>query len=315
MEHNLENLKLKDLQEICKKYNLKTYGKKSDIVKRIRDHEIAQIEHIEVALTATDSNTNENDESKMDNLELDNVESSDEGELVDVLDYNQSHTKSDTSCETVYQKETNSNKRIAVKTFFHLTSEYEDRESALSVIQDEYYRVRMSNTKEGQKERFACKYSGCNKKCYILYTLNNATLSLWFNDQEHNHDEANIKEKKEWGINLTTKEAIDKLFRAGTKSAGKILSVLRIYQQETIKDKDNKSISNPDFISNIVLPTSRQITNYVNNTLKPKVVVVNFNYANLTKWVENHLNVPESEDEIFVIDSVINIVYHYQQKN
>jgi hypothetical protein len=188
-----------------------------------------------------------------------------------------------------------------------LTSEYEDRESALSVIQDEYYRVRMSNTKEGQKERFACKYSGCNKKCYILYTLNNATLSLWFNDQEHNHDEANIKEKKEWGINLTTKEAIDKLFRAGTKSAGKILSVLRIYQQEKIKDKDNKSVSNPDFISNIVLPTSRQITNYVNNTLKPKVVVVNFNYANLTKWVENHLNVLESEDEIFVIDSVINI--------
>jgi hypothetical protein len=88
------------------------------------------------------------------------------------------------------------------------------------------------------------------------------------------------------------------------------------------------------------LPTSRQITNYVNNTLKPKVVVVNFNYASLTKWI------PESEDEIFVIDSVINIndlipkgisfyihfitiyiflnifilkhlrfVYHYQQKN
>ena len=33
---------------------MKTYGKKSDIVKRIRDHEIAQIEKIEVALTATD---------------------------------------------------------------------------------------------------------------------------------------------------------------------------------------------------------------------------------------------------------------------
>ena len=53
MEQNLDNLKLKDLQEICKKFNLKTYGKKSDIVKRIRDHEIAQIEKIEVALTAT----------------------------------------------------------------------------------------------------------------------------------------------------------------------------------------------------------------------------------------------------------------------
>jgi hypothetical protein len=110
MEHNLDNLKLKDLQDICKKYNLKTYGKKS--FKRIRDHEIAQIEQIEVALTATDSNTNENDESKMDNLELD---SSDEGELVDVLNYNQSPTKSDTSCETIYRKETNSNKRIAVR--------------------------------------------------------------------------------------------------------------------------------------------------------------------------------------------------------
>ena len=73
MEHNLDNLKLKDLQEICIKYNLKTYGKKSDIVKRIREHEIAQIEKIEVALTATASNTNEDDDSI--NLELDNEES------------------------------------------------------------------------------------------------------------------------------------------------------------------------------------------------------------------------------------------------
>jgi hypothetical protein len=212
MEHNLDNLKLKDLQEICIKYNLKTYGKKSDIVKRIREHEIAQIEKIEVALTETASNTNEDDDSI--NLELDNEDSEDEGELVDVLNVQpnpNSPTKSDTSCETIYQNVANSNKRIAVKTFFHLSSNYEDRESALSVIQDEYYRVRMSNTKEGQKERFACKYSGCNRKCYLLYTLDSASLSLWINDQEHNHDEANIKEKKEWGINLTTKEAIDKL--------------------------------------------------------------------------------------------------------
>ena len=311
MELSLETLNLKQLQEKCKSLELKQYGSKATMIKRIKDHEaklneleIDRAKELEAALTAT------NDESNLSNLHLEKDEECEEGEgeLVDLLNANsESPTKSNTSCETTFEKEENSNKRRAVKTYYHLDSTYENRESALLIINDDFYRCRMSDTKEGQKERFSCKYSGCNRKCYLLYTLNDESVSLWFNDQEHNHDDADLKEKKEWGINLSTKQVIDKLFRAGTKSAGKILSVLRIYQQETVKDKENKLINNPDFVPGIVLPSTRQIVNYVNNTLKPKVIIAKFNYAELANWVDNHREVPESDDDVFVLDAVINI--------
>ena len=279
------------------------------MIQRIKDHEakVKEVEidramELEAALTATATN----DDSNLSNLQLENDE--DEGELVDILNENsESPTKTNLSSETSYEKKENSNKRIAVKTFYHFDSTYENRESALLKINEDFYRNRMYETKEGQKECFTCKYSCCNSKCYLLYTLDDESVSLWFNDQEHQHDDANIKEKTEWGINLSTKQAIDKLFRAGTKSAGKILSVLRIYQQETIKDKENKLINNPDFVPGIVLPSTRQIVNYVNNTLKPKVIIAKFNYAELAKWIDNHREVPESDDDVFVLDAVINI--------
>jgi hypothetical protein len=303
MELSLETLSLKQLQEKCKALELKHYGTKATMIQRIKDYEVKlkEIEidramELEAALTAT------NDESNLSTLQLDNEEEG-EGELVDILNGNsESPTKSNTSSETTYAKEENSNKRRAVKTYFHLDSSYENREGAFLLINEDFYRCQMSDTK-----RFSCKYSGCNRKCYLLYTLDDESVSLWFNDQEHNHSDADLKEKKEWGINLSTKKVIDKLFRAGTKSAGKILSVLRVYQQETIKDKENKLIDNPDFVLGIVLPSTRQIVNYVNNTLKPKVIIAKFNYAELAKWIDNHREVPESDDDVFVLDAVINI--------
>ena len=57
---------------------------------------------------------------------------------------------------------TKSNKRRAVKTYYHFDSTYENRESALLIINDDFYR--------------------CNRKCYLLYTLNDESISLWFND-------------------------------------------------------------------------------------------------------------------------------------
>jgi hypothetical protein len=55
------------------------------------------------------------------------------------------------------------------------------------------------------------------------------------------------------------------------------------------------------------LPSTRQIVNYVNNTLKPKVIIAKFNYAELAKWIDNHREVPENDDGVFVLDAVINI--------
>ena len=91
----------------------------------------------EAALTAT------NDESNLSTLQLDNDEEEGEGELVDILNGNsESPTKSNTSSETTYEKEENSNKRRAVKTYFHLDSSYENRESAFLLINEDFYRCR-----------------------------------------------------------------------------------------------------------------------------------------------------------------------------
>ena len=204
----MESLTLKKLQEKCASLNLKQYGTKATMIKRINEHE-AKLREKEIDLASQlETALTNNDESNLD-LQLEKEESEDEGELIDIL---------------------------------------------------------KSNPESPDK----------------------------------------LKEK-EWGINYTTKQAIDKLFRSGTKSGGKILSVLRIYQQETIKDRDNKTINNPDFIQGIELPSTRQIVNYVNNTLKPKVVATKFSFSELAQWIENHLAIPEDENEAFVLDAIITI--------
>lgn len=161
------------------------------------------------------------------------------------------------------------------------------------------------DTKDGQKERWTCKQFGCPKKCYILFTLHDESVSLWHNDQEHFHEDSKIKDK--FGIQPITKEIIDKLFRQGTKAPKQVLGVLRKCSEREIKDSHNKLVENPDFVPGLVLPTSLQIRNYIANTLKPKEVLTHFNYSDLAKWINEHKDVPESEDEPYVIDSYINV--------
>ena len=69
MELSLETLNLKQLQEKCKSLELKQYGSKATMIKRIKDHEaklneleIDRAKELEAALTAT------NDESNLSNL-------------------------------------------------------------------------------------------------------------------------------------------------------------------------------------------------------------------------------------------------------
>jgi hypothetical protein len=38
----------------------------------------------------------------------------------------------------------------------------------------------------------------------------------------------------------------------------------------------------------------KKVKKNANNTLKPKVVIAKFNYAELAKWIDNHREVPES---------------------
>jgi hypothetical protein len=83
----------------------------------------------------------------------------------------------------------------------------------------------MRDTTEGLKECFQCKYEKCKRKCYILYNSDSLTVSLWYNDQDRNHEGS--KEKIVMGINKVTKAVIDSApaIHNGFKSAFKYYSI------------------------------------------------------------------------------------------
>ena len=77
--------------------------------------------------------------------------------------------------------------------------------------------------------------------------------------------------------------------------------------QDKCKSLDaNLFIDNPNYVEGVEVPEKLQIKNYIQNTLKPKIIkTVNFNYADLSKWVADHRSVPDDNNEPFVIDDFI----------
>jgi hypothetical protein len=120
---------------------------------------------------------------------------------------------------------------------------------------------------------------------------------------------------KQNGINIITKQEIERLFRSKTDTAAKIINVLR---SMTNPFKDKKHSTDPDitndfFKPGIMVPTPVQINNFLNNTLKPKLYGgTNFNYADLAKWALKEDDIPddEFEDVPFVIGHSIYVDDH-----
>ena len=65
------------------------------------------------------------------------------------------------------------------------------------------------------------------------------------------------------------------------------------------------SALNLKYVEGVVVPSRLQVKNYTNNTLKPKQAKTNFSYADLAEWVVAHRDVPDDENEPFVIDDNI----------
>lgn len=294
----MESLKLPELRAKCISYGLKKSGNKPDLIQRILDHEKSfTAECVQKAVEIEKELLTSSDSGEI--LEFINVKQS-----IDNLLSNEMSSQATTSSEhESFQESALDKKRF--RTTYTKSDSFATHIDAIAVIKDEFDRERLMDTKDGQKERWTCKHFGCPKKCYILFTLHDESVSLWHNDQEHFHEDSKIKDK--FGIQPITKEIIDKLFRQGTKAPKQVLGVLRKCSEREIKDSHNKLVENPDFVPGLVLPTSLQIRNYIANTLKPKEVLTHFNYSDLAKWINEHKDVPESEDEPYVIDSYINV--------
>jgi hypothetical protein len=152
----------------------------------------------------------------------------------------------------------------------------------------------MRDSVDGQKGVYYCKYPGCKNKCYKLFTAENETVSVWFNDLEHIiHDENTLK-ATDLGMNRITKLEIDKLYAGKVHFPSSILSSLRKMSEkfEIVNGKES-DICNPTYVEGIKMPSKQQVYNYVNNTLEQKVVKTKFSYGDLAEWVESHRDVPD----------------------
>ena len=294
----MNSLNLIELRAKCISYGLKKSGNKPDLIKRINEFEekinqssVEKAVELEKKLLGSDKEILETLEFQVVTQPLDELLSS------------QSQSSQASSEHESFQESELSKKRV--RTTYVKTTSFKTHLEAVAVINEEFDRERLFDTKEGQKERWNCKIHGCPRKCYILFTLEDETVSIWYNDQDHMHE--NNEKKTKLGINTTTKEVIDKLFRQGTKTPKQVLSVLRQYNEPEIKDSHNKIITNPDYVKGLVLPSSLQIRNYISNTLKPKEILTHFSYSDLANWINEHKNVPDKIDEPYVIDSYINV--------
>ena len=175
----MSEVKRKDLEEKCKALDIKFYGTKQQILDRISKREL------ELAKTNIESDNSLNlnlEEDDDDDFDDDPYEDEQDDQLNDVplpsQDTNDNATndnasnKSIASLDESYEKlDENSKKRHRIVSVFKLFMTYDTKLEASAFVKAEnfWHKDRCRDTKEGIKEVFKCKYSGCNSKCYLLF--------------------------------------------------------------------------------------------------------------------------------------------------
>ena len=302
----MESFKLPQLRDKCIEYGLSKKGNKPELINRIQEYE-KELQAAMALENQLQGGNLDDEEEESEEEENEDKEVNEDDELVDV--YKQPSEESNNLASqnaTDSQADLSFDSKTRTRSYYSVFGNYESHDEAKNLITEEFVRERLYDTTEGQKERWVCKHFGCARKCYILFTSHDESVSLWFNDEQHQH-EHQLSPKKAFGINPKTKDVISKIFRSGTRTPGQVLSVLRIYQEPSIKDKHNQITPNPDYVEGLVLPTTVQIRNFIQNNLKLKESHAKFSYADLAKFVNEHLEIPENIDEPYVIDSVISV--------
>ena len=110
------------------------------------------------------------------------------------------------------------------------------------------------------------------------------------------------------GINQITKREIEKLFENKVTFPARILSSLRSMSEKLIPNYEDKQVpfvDNPNYSSRKLVPEKLQIKNFIQNTLKSKIIKPNnFSFADLAIWVQSHRTIPDDPNEPFVINDL-----------
>jgi hypothetical protein len=144
------------------------------------------------------------------------------------------------------------------------------------------------------KDYYKCKFKSCSKQCYIEYNDVDVKVSVMMSVLEHEHI---VLDERKWGINDVTKHEIRRLFSCGVKFPKSIQYALREMTDET----------HINYVQGIVVPSRLMISNFVNNTVKPKIIKPKFSYGDLVAWIDLHSTVPVAEHDPFVCHSFVEV--------
>ncbi|XP_043210565.1 uncharacterized protein LOC122375318 [Amphibalanus amphitrite] len=169
-----------------------------------------------------------------------------------------------------------------------------DQQAALAMMNsgqesDAGWRLcRTHKTSEGDKAYYVCRNAACKRQMMVLYHSNKTTVSVLSNGVEHSHLE--VQDHLEasaasggagHGLKPSVKKAVDFLFQSGIQ---KPLAVQRSLRDQGIEASQKK------------------LANYLRTLKKNKYGKPTMNYAELREWCESHSEVPDDEDEPYVID-------------
>lgn len=139
-------------------------------------------------------------------------------------------------------------------------------------------------TEEGQKRFYRCNKvrklgPQCAAELYLLFESGSDSVLVYRSEADHNHDE--VGTRTNYGISDQTKLEINSLFDLHLKPK----AILAALQK----------------IDGIQLPTKKQLGNYLSDRRKIKFGQPIIHLGELEKWIIEHKNIPEDEDEPFVM--------------
>jgi hypothetical protein len=276
-----ENLKVVELQKICKQYKISYAGRKQQLIDRLNEHDHKQQVAQAAAAQLNNNQADDDDGSDSDGSESDESQESDEEDPNEssgdsfVLNPVQIESESETSHTSSSSEEHHviaaNGKRKKIFQTYDQHDIFDSLDLAREHMKNEakWNKNRQKSTDEGVKLWYTCKVKSCSLKAYILLHQSDQRVSIWYSDSEHQHD--NVQPKKKPGLNPITKHQIRILFQTGVTQPKRIQKALRLRFNETMPD--NPDVPNPLYVPGLEVPEKRsKISNYISKTLKRQLV-------------------------------------------
>ena len=227
-----DSAKVKDLKDACKAVGLNANGKKVDLIERLNEYEVirSEVEATEARLISENAAGNAGDEldstDGIVDIPINKTADGDDDDYVPEADDDDD------------DMEKNANGKRVRPVYLQEGPSVESPEEAekMLIAEDTWNkRSKPLMTHEGQKWWWMCKK--CSKKCYILFHVHDNSVSIWTSSSIHDVDKHAHVPRRRYGLNPITKQQIDLLYEAGTKTASRILTQLRKKKEQYMPKK------------------------------------------------------------------------------